>query len=78
MKDDERTPPQGPAESGGSVSFDQDAFVTPSLRDTDFPPALRSTLERKLREEGESGGSTLSEPDFREALRKAAQHKQCD
>lgn len=50
----------------------------PVLNNTDFPPALQRTLERKLREEEEGDGSTLTEPELREALRKVAQRQQCD
>jgi hypothetical protein len=45
---------------------------------SDFPPALQRTLERKMREERESGcegeeGAT--DEEFTEALRKVARHR---
>lgn len=42
----------------------------------DMPTALRSTLERKLREEHAAG--EITEAEFKEALQKVIQHRQCD
>ena len=71
-----RTPPDGA--SGRVVPLDPSTSSTAlPLPHTDFPPALQRTLRRMLDEE-EAGDGTcdsepdLTEPEFREALRKTA------